>query len=64
MAKELKADLVLLDEEKARKSAIIAGFEVMGVVGLSIVAKNLKLIGEIRSYIEELRKKEFRIGEK
>ena len=64
MAKELKADLVLLDEEKARKSAIIAGFEVMGVVGLLIVAKNLKLIGEIRSYIEELRKKEFRIGEK
>ena len=64
MAKELKADLVLLDEEKARKSAIIAGFEAMGVVGLLIVAKNLKLIGEMRSYIEELRKKKFRIGEK
>jgi len=64
LAKELKADLVLLDEEKARKSAIIAGFEVMGIVGLLIVANNLGLIGEIRSYIEELRKKKFRIGEK
>ena len=33
LAQELKADLILLDEEKARKCAVIAGFEIMGLLG-------------------------------
>lgn len=64
LSKEIKADLILLDEEKARKSAVIAGFEVMGLLGLFIVAKNLGLLKEIRSSIEELKRKRFRIGDK
>lgn len=64
LAKEIKADLILLDEEKARKSAVIAGFEVMGLLGLLIVAKNLGLLKEIRSSIEELKRKRFRISDK
>lgn len=64
LAKEIKADLILLDEEKARKSAVIAGFEIMGLLGLLIVAKNLGLVEDIRSFIEELRRKKFRIGDK
>jgi predicted nucleic acid-binding protein len=62
LAKEIKADLILLDEEKAGKSAAIAGFEVMGILGLLIVAKNLGLIYEVRPLIDELRIKKFRIG--
>ncbi|MCP4700581.1 MAG: DUF3368 domain-containing protein, partial [Gammaproteobacteria bacterium] len=30
LAKEMKADIILLDEEKARKSAMLAGFNVVG----------------------------------
>lgn len=64
LAKEIKTDLILLDEEKARKSAVIAGFEVMGLLGLLIVAKNLGILKEIRSSIEELKRKRFRINDK
>lgn len=44
LARELQADLILVDEEKARKSALIAGFNVMGLLGLFVLAKNLDLI--------------------
>ena len=64
LAKEIRADLILLDEEKARKSAAIAGFEVMGILGLLIVAKNLGLIHEVRPSIEELKRKRFRISDR
>jgi predicted nucleic acid-binding protein len=52
-----------LDEEKARKSAVIAGFEVMGLLGLLVVAKNLGLIHEVRPLIDELRIKKFRVSD-
>jgi len=64
LARELEADLILLDEEKARKSAIIAGFNVMGLLGLFNLAKNLGLIHEVRPLINELMAKKFRISDK
>ena len=64
LAKELEADLILLDEEKARKSAIIAGFNVMGLLGLFNLAKNIGLIHEVRPLINELMTKKFRISDK
>ena len=64
LSRELKADLILLDEEKARKSAVIAGFKVMGLLGLFILAKNLDLIHEVRPLVDELMIKKFRISEK
>lgn len=64
LAKELKAGLVLLDEEKARKSAVLAGFTVLGTVGLLLLAKDLGLIKEVRSPLNELQKKKFRISER
>ena len=57
LARELETDLILLDEEKARKSAVIAGFEIMGLLGLFVLAKNLGLI-------DELTIKRFRISDK
>ena len=63
LAKEIRADLILLDEEKARKSAVIGGFEVMGLLGLLVVAKNLGLIHEVRPLIDELRIKKFRVSD-
>ena len=64
LAKELNADLILLDEEKARKTAVIAGFEIMGLLGLFILAKNLGLIHEVRPLVDKLMIKKFRISDK
>ena len=54
----------MLDEEKARKSAVIAGFEMMGLLGLFVLAKNLGLIDKVRPLVDELRIKRFRISDK
>ena len=59
----MKAELILLDEEKARKSAVIAVFNVMGLLGMLVLAKRLGLLDEIKSLIEELRRKKFRISD-
>jgi hypothetical protein len=64
LSKELRADLILLDEEKARKSAVIAGFEVMGLLGVLVIARNLGLIEAIKPLIEELKNKRFRISDR
>lgn len=64
LAKELPADLIMIDEEKARKSAIIAGYNIMGLLGFFILAKNLGLVPRIRPLIEELTRKRFRISDR
>lgn len=64
LARDLWADLILVDEEKARKSAVIAGFNFMGLLGLFISAKNLDLLKEVKPLIEELRAKKFRISDR
>ena len=64
LGRELETDLILLDEEKARKSAVIAGFEIMGLLGLFVLAKNLGLIDEVRPLVDELMLKKFRVSDK
>lgn len=64
LARQLAANLVLADEEKARKSAVIAGYDVMGLLGLFILAKKLGLIDQIRPLIGELRRRNFRISDR
>ena len=64
LGRELETDLILLDEENARKSAVIAGFEIMGLLGLFILAKNLGLIHEVRPLVDKLMIKKFRISDK
>ena len=63
LSKEMEAELVLLDEEKARKSAVIAGFNVVGLLGNLVLAKKLELLDEIKPLIEELGRKKFRISD-
>lgn len=64
LAKEIHADLILLDEEKARKSAVLAGFNVMGLLGVLVVAKQSGLIPNIREPIKILQKNKFRISDR
>jgi len=64
LSKEKKADLILIDEKKARKAARRAGFEVVGVLGLLLAAKNKALIPAVKPFIEELSKQGFRLSKK
>lgn len=64
LAQEEEVDLLLLDEIKARKLASMGGFNVMGVLGFLLTAKNLKFVSKISPLITELRDKGFRISDK
>lgn len=64
LSKEKKADLILIDEKKARKAARRAGFAVVGVLGLLLAAKNMALIPAVRPFVEELTKQGFRLSKR
>ncbi len=64
LAKEIQADIILMDEDKARKSAVLAGYEVMGLIGVLIVTKRRGLISNVGVCIEKLQQEKFRIGER
>lgn len=64
LAKEFGADLILMDEGRARKIARIAGFDVMGLLGLFLLAKNIGLLDRVRPLIEDLRKKNFGVSDR
>lgn len=55
VAIELKADIVLLDEQEARRTAVRLGLRPMGVLGVLLEAKRLGAIEEIRSQLDALR---------
>ncbi|MEW5768418.1 MAG: DUF3368 domain-containing protein [bacterium] len=59
LAKEIKADLIILDDDKARKIAISEGLKVSGLLALLIQAKETGIIKRIRPLIEELKNKGF-----
>lgn len=64
LALELKADLVLLDEQSGRYAAQHFNLKVMGVVGLLIRAKQLGFIAEVRPLLDRLRQEAgFYLGE-
>jgi predicted nucleic acid-binding protein len=50
--KELNSDLLLIDDSRAKKFAIINGIKVIGSLGVLIDAKNKGLIQEIKPYLE------------
>lgn len=55
LAVELKADLVLLDEQEGRHAASRLGFQCLGVLGILLQAKRLRKIAEIRPHLDALR---------
>ncbi len=57
LATELKADVVLIDEQEGRQKAAQAGLAVTGVLGVLIRAKKLGEIPVIRPEINALREK-------
>jgi predicted nucleic acid-binding protein len=64
LALELRADLVLLDEQEGRHAATRLGLRRFGVLGILLKAKRQGEIGEIRSSLDSLRQQAgFFLGE-
>jgi len=64
LGKQLNADWLLLDDEKARNAAISANFKVMGLGGVLSVAKELGFIHHVKPLLDELKNKNFRMSDK
>jgi predicted nucleic acid-binding protein len=62
MALEQKADLIVLDDLKARKSAERLGLEITGTLGIIIKAKQSGEIDSIKPILKKLQSTNFRIS--
>lgn len=64
LSRELNANLVLIDERKARKVARnIYGLRVIGTAGILVKAKKLGLLDNIASLLQIMRDSGYRIGD-
>ena len=64
LGKQLKADWLILDDARARTAAISAGFRIIGLAGILLLAKKRNLIQDIRPLFDELVDKNFRLSDK
>ena len=63
LALEQKADLIILDDLKARKSAESLGLEITGTLGVIIKAKQNGKIDSIKPILDKLQSTNFRISD-
>lgn len=54
LAKEIKADICIIDDLLARKYAKYYGLQITGTIGIILKAKKLGIITEIRPIMNEL----------
>lgn len=64
LATELDADLIILDESLGRFHAKHAGVKITGTIGISLKAKQLGYINEIKTLLLELREKTVWLSDK
>jgi predicted nucleic acid-binding protein len=57
LAKEMNADLLIIDELKGRKYAKQLNIEVIGLAGILLMAKKKKLISSVEQTLNELKNK-------
>lgn len=62
--KELDADVLLIDDNRAKKYAILNNVKVIGSLGILIKAKEKKYIERVKPLLDELRKSEVYISDK
>lgn len=55
LAKELQADLLLIDQRKGRRLAVKEGVPVIGLLGVVLLAKRRGLVPSARRLMETLR---------
>lgn len=63
LALELKADLIILDDHKARVSAEKLGLNITGTIGVIVRAKKSGVIPSIRPIVDKLTRTDFRISD-
>ena len=59
LAIQVKADLLLLDDKKARRLAARLGLRVLGTIGILILARKRSLIDDLQGEITRLLEKSF-----
>jgi len=64
LARELKAEWVLMDEKKGRRKLRMLGMQKIGTIGILLKAKEMGYIETIRSDLEKLRSKGFSISQR
>jgi hypothetical protein len=57
LALEMKADLVLLDDKEGRHAAKRLGLEVLGVVGVLLLARSRNEIDQVKPHLDALRQR-------
>ncbi|MBS3921490.1 MAG: DUF3368 domain-containing protein [Deltaproteobacteria bacterium] len=62
LGKELNADWLILDDERARNSAQSAEFHIIGLGGILHLAKQLGFIPAVKPLLDQLESKNFRLG--
>ena len=63
LAKEVKAEQVILDDNAARQEAVARGLPVIGTVGVLLVAKTRSVIPVVRPILDNLRAQGTRISQ-
>jgi len=63
LALELRADLLIVDDFAARRTAEKAGLRIAGVISVLLEGKRRGLISCVRDAMNEMRKNDFRISE-
>lgn len=64
LAEELKANWLIIDEEKARIAARLIGLRYISTVGVLVLAKRRGLVKKIRPILDQLRRKNFRLSDR
>lgn len=62
LAKEIKADLIILDDKKARRLAEKEGLKVSGLLAFIIVAKERGIIKRVKPIVDDLKNHNFFVG--
>ena len=62
LAQQQKADLVIIDDNAAKKTAKYLGLTVTGTLGVLVKAKRLGIIEEVRPLLYEMRQNGFYIS--
>lgn len=64
LANEISADLLIIDDNAAKKTAKFLGFAVTGTLGVILKAKAEKVINEVRPILNKMLKKGFYVSPK
>jgi len=62
--KELDADVLLIDDNRAKKYAVLNGVKVIGSLGILIKAKEEGYIERVKPFLEDIMKSEVYISDK